>query len=166
MAHTCDICCEKCGRVHTLSSTRFDLAEGSVSFQLVCPCGFERHYNCLTPDQFEALTVSISESERLANWLGISQETLSAYVYPPDVMKQADLERRKLGGTALKTKLKASRIAYPNRTADGWWHVYALPGDLDVYYNRVSKTYRFCSGIQQIECDDVHEFAARIGEYI
>ncbi len=118
----------------------------NLSFRCVL-CGKENIYSNLAWSGLKKLINPSSEVERQAEFLGITASKLAAYVYPPDVMKEADLDRRKIRGPSIKDYLKTCRQSNPKKDGQNWWLVYQLKTlDSVVFYRRDLKSYRLLDG--------------------
>ena len=164
MGYEIQIKCPECDEIQSIEAKEVSFNGDLVSFDFECDCGFKTCYRNLETAQFESMLHSQSITEWWAQWSGLPEEQLKEYEYPPDVMKEVDLERRKIRGLELKEMLKSSRISYPSKTSDGWWRVYSLLG-VQVEFDRATRSYRIRSGTAVEFCKDVNEFATAIQKY-
>ena len=126
-----------------LKDVKIDEPTMKVSFYFVCTyCGFKKSYGSLSLEQAGRLVPKIGQAEELASLTGLSVEKMKSYVYPPDVMAQADMERRKIASVSVKSDLKASRQSFPVEK-DGWWRVYVLNSrNLEIWFSPDTHSYR------------------------
>jgi hypothetical protein len=145
MGTTARIRCDSCKLDTDIEIKDVEVDEVSlhVSLDFTCDhCGTKRRYDRMPLAQAAGLLVPVSEVQEMSQLTGLSVERLKSYIYPPDVMKQADLERRRIASEAIKKELKAARQPYPSEV-EGWWRVYRLtPRELDVWYNATTHQYR------------------------
>jgi len=137
--------CERCAKTTDveLKDVAVDEKGLSVSFDFTCShCGLNRAYRSLPPSQAGGILGKVNEAEEMARLTGLSVEKVKAYVYPPDVMAQADLERRKIASVSVKSELKMSRQPFPAEQA-GWWKVYVLSSrQLEIWFAPSTREYR------------------------
>jgi len=137
--------CERCTGTTDVELKDITVHEASmsVSFQFRCAqCGFERGYIQVAPEDYSHLLVPTEGLEERARVTGVSPEFLKTYVYPPDVMRECDLERRKIFDSQTKQDLKSARQSYPEEK-DGWWCVYKVPSKrCEIWFNRNLRSYR------------------------
>lgn len=167
MSTTASLICKFCNEYSEVDARFIDGMNKSdkinISFKC-CSCDDENAYNDITLSELEALINPLSEKARLADFLGISKTKLASYVYPPDVMKEADLDRRKIRFSEVKVYLKSCRQSYPIQEADNWWLVYKMESlKCNVSFNRDTKEYRITE-----ENGIISSFqnSAEFGEYL
>ena len=171
MATEATIICESCGSFHKLPVAEVIIAAdmGRVSFSYVCAsCGASiSHADMPLADALNLLD-GRDETTVLAESLGLTREQYTSYVYPPDVMATVDLERRKIPNQTVKLALREARQKYPERTDEGWWLVYRLPGfEAAVEYNRDTRCYRLHkTGALATHCADAVELGSRVAEFL
>lgn len=146
MSATASLKCKFCNEYSDVDARFIDGMTRSdkinISFKC-CSCDAENAYNGITISKLESLINPLSEKAKLADFLGISKTKLASYVYPPDVMKEADLDRRKIRFSEVKGYLKSCRQSYPVQEADNWWLVYKMELlKSNVLFNRDTKEYR------------------------
>ncbi|MCU8021547.1 MULTISPECIES: hypothetical protein [unclassified Shewanella] len=150
MSTTASLKCKYCGKYNEVDACFFDdfMTSNEINLSFHCGiCGKNNIYSNLTQSELEEIINPSSELERQAEFLGISAAKLSAYVYPPDVMKEADLDRRKIRGLSIKEYLKSCRQSYPKKEGQNWWLVYQLKTlDAVVFFRRDFKSYRLLDG--------------------
>jgi len=146
--------CETCGKTTEveLKDVAVDEKELTVSFDFVCThCGVPKSYRAMPLSEAAGLVAKISEAEENARLTGLSVEKVKSYVYPPDVMAQADLERRKIASSSVKAELKTSRQSFPVEDA-GWLRVYVLRSrSLEVWFAPETHRYRLVGAEGQLE---------------
>jgi hypothetical protein len=160
MGTTAPVRCESCTQVTEveLKDVAIDEPRLLISFDFTCAqCGFAKNYASLTLEQAAELTSTTDKAKEMAALTGLSVERMRTYVYPPDVMAKADLDRRKIPSSSVKAELKASRQAYPSEKA-GWWRVYVMESrGLNVWYFPETHQYRLHveGGAPQLVADAV-----------
>jgi len=126
MGHTITIQCPRCSGIQDieLKDAVVDESTASVTFTFSCKCGFSEHYENASLDSIAALISDVPESQRIADYLGISRESYESHVWPPDVRSTIDQHRRSLPPSGTKRSLRSSALDLPRKHNDRWWLVY------------------------------------------
>ncbi|MDN3575729.1 hypothetical protein QWZ03_02955 [Chitinimonas viridis] len=137
--------CSRCCAAITVELKEVDIDEQRmlVSLTVPCPaCGHTNKWSQLHADSAADRVVQESTLDLMAQITGLSKTKLKTYVYPPDVMKQADLARRKIPHIRVKNMLKEARQPYP-AAAEDWWCVYLLAATQEaIWFNPDNGAYR------------------------
>jgi hypothetical protein len=126
MGHTVPIQCSRCSAIQDIEvkDAVVDEATGNVTFTFSCDCGFCKRYENASIDAIAAMVSDIPESQRIADYLGISRESYESCVWPPDVRAMIDKQRRGLANSETKRTLRSSALELPRKHDDRWWLVY------------------------------------------
>ncbi|TWT29960.1 hypothetical protein Enr8_46170 [Blastopirellula retiformator] len=126
MGHTAPIRCPNCSAIQEVELkdvATYRSADG-VTFAFSCDCGFSKQFENAPLETIVPLLADRSESQSIADFLGISRESYEAYVWPPDVRATIDKQRRRLPESATKRSLRGAALELPKQHDDRWWLVY------------------------------------------
>ncbi len=163
MGHTAPIQCPDCSAIRDveLKDMAINAADATFTYTHLCDCGYSHSFVDAPITDVERFIPDVSESQRVAESLGISPETYAFYIWPPDVRSAIDKERRKLPESKTKRDLRAAALPLPKQLDERWWVVYKLSHTI-VFDPRIN-TYGFVETDGSIaETGDIVSLVAKL----
>lgn len=149
MGHSTHLQCPSCNEVQEVDLKDIFPSDDSenVTFTFSCKCGYVQEF-LDTPLEQIAPLVSNRPEPHIADFLGISRESYESYVWPPNVRKTIDKQRRDLPDSATKRLLRSSALELPKQFDDRWWIVYAVSPQ--IVFDPKSNKYGFIGSDGQV----------------